>query len=263
MEAKVDVRKLQLLNDRINQLIDAMNQVRVSVHSVSPTAQLPQVGVPFGAQAAGLGLGVPTADHYRLMLDQLSRQVSELARAIELSRQPQVAGMAPQAFQLGGLHPLVSPFTQVPWAQPGIGQLGTMGMWPQVGQQLPFGTLGGQYPQVGQQLPFGTLGQYPQVGQDPYRTAIEQLSRHVADIARAIDFSRYGYGFAPQQFAQFPYGIQAGITQQPLTQIPWAAQAPWAQQQFQPTGLGTTDVIEATRLAQIFPHAFSPSAPLA
>ncbi len=33
--AKVDVRKLQLLNDRINQCIDALNQVRVSVHGLS------------------------------------------------------------------------------------------------------------------------------------------------------------------------------------------------------------------------------------
>jgi len=34
MEAKVDVRKLQVLNDRINQTIDALNQVRLSVHGL-------------------------------------------------------------------------------------------------------------------------------------------------------------------------------------------------------------------------------------
>jgi hypothetical protein len=33
--AKVDIRKLQLLNDRINQCIDALNQVRISVHGLS------------------------------------------------------------------------------------------------------------------------------------------------------------------------------------------------------------------------------------
>jgi hypothetical protein len=33
--AKVDIRKLQLLNDRINQCIDALNQVRLSVHGLS------------------------------------------------------------------------------------------------------------------------------------------------------------------------------------------------------------------------------------
>src|SRR5262245_3351331 len=43
--AKVDIRKLQLLNDRINQCIDALNQVRLSVHGLSHTAS----GVPFGS----------------------------------------------------------------------------------------------------------------------------------------------------------------------------------------------------------------------
>ena len=33
--AKVDIRKLQLLNDRINQCIDALTQVRLSVHGLS------------------------------------------------------------------------------------------------------------------------------------------------------------------------------------------------------------------------------------
>ncbi len=45
--AKVDIRKLQLLNDRINQCIDALNQVRLSVHGLSHTAASPQVaGMP-------------------------------------------------------------------------------------------------------------------------------------------------------------------------------------------------------------------------
>src|SRR5438105_9850418 len=34
MEAKVDIRKLQLLNDRIAQTIEALNQVRLSVHGL-------------------------------------------------------------------------------------------------------------------------------------------------------------------------------------------------------------------------------------
>jgi hypothetical protein len=34
MEAKVDIRKLQLLNDRVCQTIDALNQVRMSVHGL-------------------------------------------------------------------------------------------------------------------------------------------------------------------------------------------------------------------------------------
>ena len=43
--AKVDIRKLQVLNDRINQCIDALNQVRLSVHGLSHTSQ-----GPFGSQ---------------------------------------------------------------------------------------------------------------------------------------------------------------------------------------------------------------------
>lgn len=47
---KVDIKKLQLLNDRINQCIDALGQVRLSVHGLSHTTGLGQ-GVP----PAGLG----------------------------------------------------------------------------------------------------------------------------------------------------------------------------------------------------------------
>jgi hypothetical protein len=54
--ARVDIRKLQLLNDRINQTIDALNQVRFSVHGV-------QTGVN---AVTGLGLGhtAPTVNPY-------------------------------------------------------------------------------------------------------------------------------------------------------------------------------------------------------
>ena len=44
--AKVDIKKLQLLNDRINQCIDALNQVRLSVHGLS--------------HSTALGAGIPT-----------------------------------------------------------------------------------------------------------------------------------------------------------------------------------------------------------
>jgi hypothetical protein len=50
MEAKVDVRKLQILNDRINQTIDALNQVRLSVHGLGHTGMGPQVPFPYWGQ---------------------------------------------------------------------------------------------------------------------------------------------------------------------------------------------------------------------
>jgi hypothetical protein len=49
--AKVDIRKLQLLNDRINQVIDALHQVRLSVHALQQSQQMQQ---PYGA-----GFGTP------------------------------------------------------------------------------------------------------------------------------------------------------------------------------------------------------------
>src|SRR5258708_39767639 len=65
--AKVDIRKLQVLNDRINQCIDALNQVRVSVHGLShasvgnpavvgvPLTQAPFGQTPYGTAAFGTG----------------------------------------------------------------------------------------------------------------------------------------------------------------------------------------------------------------
>ena len=68
MEARVDVRKLQVLNDRINQTIDALNQVRLSVHGLGHTGVTPTMnplafltqgygsqgfGQPFGGQGFG------------------------------------------------------------------------------------------------------------------------------------------------------------------------------------------------------------------
>ncbi|HXO18917.1 MAG TPA: hypothetical protein VOA87_03210 [Thermoanaerobaculia bacterium] len=61
--AKVDIRKLQFLNDRINQCLDALTQVRLSVHglshtSINPLAQQAGFGqVGFAGQDPRFGLG--------------------------------------------------------------------------------------------------------------------------------------------------------------------------------------------------------------
>lgn len=54
--AKVDIRKLQLLNDRINQCLDALNQVRLSVHGLSQglSHSSPQSGINPGL-SSGFG----------------------------------------------------------------------------------------------------------------------------------------------------------------------------------------------------------------
>jgi len=54
--AKVDIRKLQLLNDRINQCIDALNQVRLSVHGLSAGTGLSHSSPFF----PGVNPGIPT-----------------------------------------------------------------------------------------------------------------------------------------------------------------------------------------------------------
>jgi hypothetical protein len=58
--AKVDIRKLQILNDRINQCIDALNQVRLSVHGLSHSGALqgPQGFSPQAFASPGFGSGV-------------------------------------------------------------------------------------------------------------------------------------------------------------------------------------------------------------
>jgi hypothetical protein len=69
--ANVDIRKLQLLNDRINQTIDALNQVRLSVHglqhSAMPVSQnigwgypgtLPTSQIPVQGMTSPLGYGI-------------------------------------------------------------------------------------------------------------------------------------------------------------------------------------------------------------
>jgi hypothetical protein len=57
--AKVDIEKLQLLNDRINQTIEALNQVRLSVHGLQTarTSMSPISG--FGLSHSGYSPHVP------------------------------------------------------------------------------------------------------------------------------------------------------------------------------------------------------------
>jgi hypothetical protein len=111
--AKVDIRKLQLLNDRITQCIDALNQVRLSVHGLSHTTPVtglgalgfaapPVFGSPFAAVGAipGAYASVPGAFPY----------AGGMAHS---------TGIPPlQAFQ-----PVVSPLGVSPWtsAWPSLG----------------------------------------------------------------------------------------------------------------------------------------------
>ncbi len=60
--AKVDIKKLQLLSDRINQCIDALNQVRLSVHGLSQSSPFGNAAQGLGG-SAGFGAGIPGLSH--------------------------------------------------------------------------------------------------------------------------------------------------------------------------------------------------------
>ncbi len=101
--AKVDIRKLQLLNDRISQTIDALNQVRMSVHGLSHASPLGQLGVGYpqlaGQPFAGQTFGYP--------------QVPQFQTAV---------GMA-SPWGLGHTSPVVDPLSAMRYAQAAQAQL--------------------------------------------------------------------------------------------------------------------------------------------
>jgi hypothetical protein len=148
MEAKVDVRKLQLLNDRITQVMDALNQVRFSVYGLSHTGapigqpgfhQLGQFGIP---QPPQLGFQQPTPYGGGQPFGQLGMQPPQL-------------GYQQQAPYGGG-----QPFGQLGMQQPP--QLGYQpqipyGAWQPFGLQQPMmGGVGGlQHTPYGPSVPFG------------------------------------------------------------------------------------------------------------
>jgi hypothetical protein len=132
--AKVDIRKLQTLNDCINRTIEALNQVRLSVHGAGPQTfgVVPGIGGMAHAAPGGFYPSFP-----------------------QFAQFPQVGGYAPQAAQyaaaqlagFGGVNPLAY------WSQQGLGHSALNG----------YGL--GQMGQIGQ------IGQMGQEYGDPYATA--------------------------------------------------------------------------------------------
>jgi hypothetical protein len=122
MEAKVDVRKLQLLNDRITQVMDALNQVRFSVYGLSHTGA--PIGQPGLHQLGQFGIPQPP---------QLGFQ-----------QQPPYGGGQP--FGQLGMQPQLGYQQQPPY-----------GAWQPFGLQQPMmGGVGGlQHTPYGPSIPFG------------------------------------------------------------------------------------------------------------
>jgi hypothetical protein len=157
--AKVDIQKLQLLNDRIAQCFDALNQVRFSVHGLSHTSS--QQGVPGLSQQSPFTQQNPFSNPF-------------------LQQSP---------FQSQGL----SQQGQNPFATQGIGGIGQSVPWAN-----PLGLAHSTYGSFGVQVPFGMTPQIPQMTQpSPYVSApAGQTPYGIGQIPYGIN-PLAGYGVFP------------------------------------------------------------------
>ena len=107
---KVDIRKLQLLNDRINQCIDALNQVRLSTHGLSHTAGFAP-GVPLAGgypQGQTLGLGYSPFGQFPVapgFIPGITHTPGVGLQPFQTGFIPGLAGQPP--FQSFGMNPLM------------------------------------------------------------------------------------------------------------------------------------------------------------
>jgi hypothetical protein len=181
MEAKVDVRKLQILNDRINQTIEALNQVRLSVHGLGHSGlQNPFPGQGYGLQQ-GMGVPNPYLSGTQTPGQGLGGPFSQLHNQFGQQGVPGMGGG--QGFQ----HSPFAPQLQSPFVNPFATQ-NMASPWGQAGQQTPF---------TGQQTPFmGQQGGFGGVGGGLFHSSPDVIDRQIAEL-RASD---------PQRITQtFPY----------------------------------------------------------
>lgn len=117
MEARVDIRKLQLLNDRITQTIDALNQVRWSVHGLQHTGGGQQNQGGYGATQQTLPFQTQSP-YGQVAYGQ--QQPFGIPQQGFNPWQQQSQPFAQQAF--GQQQPLSS--SQIPYAQSVVGSMG-------------------------------------------------------------------------------------------------------------------------------------------
>jgi len=114
MEANVDIRKLQLLNDRIAQAMEALDQVRLSVHGMSHT---PAVD-PWAAQQMQFRSGYATAMPYASPFASTQAQTPTIQHSMPVSTFVPAYGsmpmqvLAPQFQQSGLIHANPDAFAQ-------------------------------------------------------------------------------------------------------------------------------------------------------
>ena len=129
--ARVDIRRLQLLNDRVNQCIDALNQVRLSVHGLSHTsAGFPSIPLAINpqGQTAGHGVGYPFAG--QVPFGQIPQQVpfGQFSQQLPFGQIPQQVPFGQLSQQLPfGQIPQQVPFSQIPTQAAGLAHTGPFG----------------------------------------------------------------------------------------------------------------------------------------
>jgi hypothetical protein len=185
MEAKVDVRKLQILNDRINQTIDALNQVRLSVHGLGHSGGLQSQFNPYLTQGYGMqqpyGMGAPGLGFQQGMQGGFPGYGHGIQGGF-----PGFGQQSPFGFQHSPFQQLANPYLSQglisPWSQIGspwsvFGQTGQTGM----------GGIGGGFGAGGFGGLGGGLGQlYGGIGGGLGHTSPDVIERQLAE-ARAND----------------------------------------------------------------------------
>jgi hypothetical protein len=197
--AKVDIRKLQLLNDRINQTMEALNQVRLSVFGISHTGQMGQFGGQFGGQVGQFGQvpgqmfgqvpgygfgGMPQNPYFAALQGGVQGQ----------------QGLMPGFSHTSGMNPYaVNPLSQQ------INPL-AYGVNPLPQQFLGAGQWGG---------PFGGIGQQQGIQGGLGHTSPEALEQQgwygrtidPSRIAQTFPFVQWGYSPFAQGYSQFGSGL--------------------------------------------------------
>jgi hypothetical protein len=129
MDAKVDIRKLQLLNDRINQTIDALNQVRLSVHGLAHTGVNPMWGI-----------GNPMTGGYLPGATQGFGQIGAFPFGAGIQGLSHSSGVNPLQSVFGQVNPLQSVFGQVNPMTQALGGIGAYGSIPGYGSVPAYGS---------------------------------------------------------------------------------------------------------------------------
>jgi hypothetical protein len=121
--AKVDIRKLQMLNDCINRTIEALNQVRLSVHGGGLSHSSPYGMQSIGSPALMAGYPGAFASPYAALAPQMLGVVPGMGHS---AASPYASPFAtsPLAYWASQQSPWTQQAAwtqQIPWAQTGLG----------------------------------------------------------------------------------------------------------------------------------------------